>query len=385
MSLTLSKLCKNTEKMYDLKLIAGTGGMENVVRWVHMVEDTEVPEFLHGDELVFTTGIANYQENWLLNFVKNLQANNACGVVINIGPYIQTIPPKVIVYCEQNNFPIFTIPWETRIIDITYAFCRIIIADEKTEQSLTEAFKNLILDPQNTNGYQATLEKNGFSNLSNYTVMSLCVKSQEKDVTSKFVHNHSTDLSKILKLNSQPKCILSWNKSLNIIYQNVHLNALEQLPQKLEMLDKSCEIHIGVSQTQKEFCFIKELYKQAKFAQMVSEFKQENFYYYREIGVYKMLLNIDNIEVLKDFYFETLGKLIKYDETNNTDLYSSLKKYCEYNGSVFELASQTGVHRNTINNKMRKIREVMEKEIDYQTIMELMLCFHISQIINYKK
>ena len=39
MPLMLSQLFKNAEKLYNIKLIAGKNGMENTVRWVHMVED----------------------------------------------------------------------------------------------------------------------------------------------------------------------------------------------------------------------------------------------------------------------------------------------------------------------------------------------------------
>ncbi len=172
MALTLSSLYKKSEKSYNLKLVAGSGGMDNTVRWVHIIEDTEVPDFLQGNELVFTTGIANHQTNWLLNYVKNLKQNNACGVVINLGPYIENVPPQVIVYCEQNDFPIFTIPWETRIIDITYKFCRFIIDDEKWNNSLAEAFKNLIINPSDKEGYIYSLEKTGFFETSSYLIIS---------------------------------------------------------------------------------------------------------------------------------------------------------------------------------------------------------------------
>ena len=58
MALTLSQLCVNVEKTYQMKLVAGEDGMDNVVRWVHIIEDVEVSHFINGQELVFTTGIA---------------------------------------------------------------------------------------------------------------------------------------------------------------------------------------------------------------------------------------------------------------------------------------------------------------------------------------
>ena len=57
MAVTLDKLYISIEEKYNMKLVAGKDGLKNVIRWVHMVEDSEVPNFLHGNELIFTTGI----------------------------------------------------------------------------------------------------------------------------------------------------------------------------------------------------------------------------------------------------------------------------------------------------------------------------------------
>ena len=74
MAISLSQLCENAERSYSMRLIAGSGGVENTVRWVHIVEDSEVPDFLHGNELIFTTGIAHSGNEWLRDFVISLKA-----------------------------------------------------------------------------------------------------------------------------------------------------------------------------------------------------------------------------------------------------------------------------------------------------------------------
>lgn len=387
MALTLSNLCKNTEDKYGLKLIAGTAGTENIVRWVHMVEDTEVPEFLHGNELVFTTGIANHKKDWLLNFVKNLKKSNAAGVVINIGPYISAIPPQVIVYCEQNNFPLLTIPWETRIIDISYTFCRLIINDEKQEQSLTEAFKNLILNPSDKNGYENTLEKAGFSNLNKYTVTAINFLENEKNVTETFFQENETRLNNMLTINSLPKVMFLWNKNLILVHQNLAISSLKADIEKIEKNVEKKELYSmrsGFSDSAKNFVAISELFKQSQSALMFCEIYKKKQISYNELGVSKILLDVQRKDSLKDFYENNLRALIDYDNEHSSDLYLTLRRYCENNGSVFEMANKSGVHRNTVNYKMKKIKEILKRDFTYKTIMDLMLCFSISDIINNK-
>ena len=148
LSVTLAQLCANAEKKYGLKLIAGAKGTERTVRWIHMTEDGKDSDFLHGGELVFTTGIGHVGSGWLEELAVQLCERGAAGLVVNLGPYIAAVPSKVIVYCEEHGFPLFTLPWDTYIIDITYSFCRKIISCEKNEASAAEAFTNLIVSPE---------------------------------------------------------------------------------------------------------------------------------------------------------------------------------------------------------------------------------------------
>lgn len=102
-----------------MNLICGENNINNLVNWVHMLEDPETANFLHGQELIFSTGIGHANTDWLLDFAKGLVANQASGLVLNIGPYIHSVPEDLIAYCREVQFPLFTIPWKTRIVDIT--------------------------------------------------------------------------------------------------------------------------------------------------------------------------------------------------------------------------------------------------------------------------
>lgn len=89
MAVTLGSLCEKAGYLYGMRVIAGKEGLTNIVQWVHSVEDIEVSDFLHGGELIFSTGIANKGQDWLLPFVKNLIAKNVSGLVLNMSPYIK--------------------------------------------------------------------------------------------------------------------------------------------------------------------------------------------------------------------------------------------------------------------------------------------------------
>ena len=168
MALTLEELCAGTEKEYGMKLIAGKNGTDDMVRWVHYIEGGETPRFLHGYELIFTTGMENQYSTWLLKFAEKLHEYGACGLVINIGPYVGDVPEDVREYCDKVSLPLYTIPWETRIVDITYEMCHHIVTDEKQSRSVAESVIYAINNPHEKRGLRGGAGKRGFFQLHAY-------------------------------------------------------------------------------------------------------------------------------------------------------------------------------------------------------------------------
>ena len=55
---------------------------QKMIGWIHMVEDTDFAPFLHGDELVFNSGLNYVSEEWLKNFIKVLNQKHSGGLII---------------------------------------------------------------------------------------------------------------------------------------------------------------------------------------------------------------------------------------------------------------------------------------------------------------
>lgn len=56
MAATLEKIYEVALHHYHMKLVAGRGGLSNLVDWVHVVEEVDYVQFLKGRELIVTTG-----------------------------------------------------------------------------------------------------------------------------------------------------------------------------------------------------------------------------------------------------------------------------------------------------------------------------------------
>lgn len=107
----------------DIKLVAGKNGLTNAVEWVHMVDTTEIADFLSGGEIAFTTGIGVGEKMSLLALVDRVYKNHASAMVVNIGPYVAEIPQEVIDFGNAHDFPVFEVPWSVHMADMMRMIC----------------------------------------------------------------------------------------------------------------------------------------------------------------------------------------------------------------------------------------------------------------------
>lgn len=385
MAITLAKLCRDTERKYNMKLIAGSAGMNNTVRWVHMVEDMEVPSFLHGNELIFTTGIGHISNDRLLEFVGNLKKYNAVGIVLNLGPYIREAPEEVVSFCEREGFPLFVLPWDIYIIDITYDFCRRIIENEKSETSAIEAFRSIIAYPGEIKNYMATLDRLGFSIMNRYRVMLISFFQRDKNLTEQLERNNKMKLWSMTARSRYPSVMFLMNGQLVVIRQNDAEGAEGQIAENIEKSLAALDVEyvMGISGTERGYNTIAALYDEAEAAYKTALFSGEKIMHYSDIGINKLLFGVKNKDILKKFVSEHIGAICTYDKKNGTDYGKILRQYLESDSSVKTVADANNVHRNTVNGRIKQIKEIFSLELTNEQKINIMLAFHIKDIIDY--
>lgn len=382
MAVTLGSLCEKASYLYSMRVIAGREGLSNIVQWVHTVEDAEVSGFLHGGELVFSTGIANQNENWLLPFVKNLIANQVSGLVLNIGPYIKSIPQEVVDYCNAMKFPLMDIPWKTRIVDISRDFCNRIILNEKEEEDIGTVLRNLVFFPSDSEKYMPVLESHNFDVNADYCMIS--VKMEIKDKMP--VEKSETIIERILC--SFKKHWGGFKVDLTFYYVLCNFTQAEiektvsciQAMQYNNQLNGRAYVTVGLEKSR--LSSISKSYQISSRLMSESVKKNVSPLYYEKLGIKKLILAVDDTDILQSMYDNTLKPLEVYDRNNGTDYMGFLKKYLEYDGSVQRVAEETFVHRNTINYQLAKVKKIINN--DMKTLndrFKLILAFNIKDII----
>ena len=135
MAVRFWEIYEKTHEIYKLQLLAGKGGLNHVVGWVHMLEDETIINRFSGQELAVTTGIKAKEPDWLLHVVSAMKKSDCTGIIINTGMYIDEIPREVIEWCEIEQFPLLIMPWEISITRLIQDFCMRIMRRNQREQT----------------------------------------------------------------------------------------------------------------------------------------------------------------------------------------------------------------------------------------------------------
>jgi sugar diacid utilization regulator len=79
---------------------------------------------------------------------------------------------------------------------------------------------------------------------------------------------------------------------------------------------------------------------------------------YDDLGVYRILSDVEDPSAVERFARQWLGSLLDYDARKGSELVSTLCRYLECGGSYDGTAAALSVHRSTLKYRLQRIREI---------------------------
>ena len=388
MAVTVRQLFEDAEQLYHTKLVAGEEGLGNLVEWVHIVEDSEVGLFLHGQELIFTTGIADGRPEWLMDFAKNLYLSHVSAFVINLDVYIPEVPEELIEYCDKIKMPLFTIPWETRQVDMTRAFCRKIIESENTEISVASGLKNILFGVGDMQTWITVLERHGY--LENFCYNILCISLDTEYGTKEYFEEEKQIQiisEKLAKSIHEQYIFFRYREKMYFTLVEYTEEERRHFYDELFKMLSRCKLlsktHIGVSPNVRGIKKQRVNFDCAYATNELAVKKKERILFYDELGIDKIIMGVEDKKILKKYFDDTIGKLKIYDEENESSLYDFLKKYLEGDASQKAVSEKMFIHRNTVNNYLKKIETILGiNSMDLEQKAKLLMAYHIADTLD---
>lgn len=164
-----------------MKLVAGENGLDREVTWTHMVDSDIISVFLQGQELVFTTGIGLNKDLSLSELVEDVYHEGASGIVINIGPYVKSIDQDIIDFANENDFPVFEVPWSVHMAEIMRIICFEITKQQQNRIEISAALSNAFC--VNTRRFICSyINEKGYLPNNSYVVSIIYVKTENIEI-----------------------------------------------------------------------------------------------------------------------------------------------------------------------------------------------------------
>ncbi len=383
MALQLQYVFHETRNTFSITPVAGVKGLSKYFVWPHVLENIEAINFLSGNELIFTTGIGKNSDDWLKNYTLGLIHKGVSGLVVNLGPFIQEIDEEVIDLCNRNDFPIFTIPWQVHIADIIRDFCNRLFTDDQTQISNAEAFKNAIFYPNMPELFHHSLERDGYVLSDSFVILHIQAIQTTKSIEyNNFNSQYMFYLQLSLSQEFPHKCLYLQNDTFHIILNQVTKERLTHFIDELNAYNSkrhtNYEFHIGCSSIKQDISSLPLLHEQAVSTLELAKKQNLSYLLFDSSPINKLLLSVKDSSVLTDVYRDILGSITDYDKAHNTEYLETLKLYLENNSSIQAVADIKFTHRNTINNRIHKIKTIFQLDLSSpETRFLLLLAYHI--------
>lgn len=176
--------------------------------------------------------------------------------------------------------------------------------------------------------------------------------------------------------------VFKFNKYIVIVLYNVEEKQILECCKKVEEYEKSHPLFkVKAIASGPNFFNVENLaesYQIAKNMICLAGKLKEKVLIYDNMGIYQLLLTNQNKDALRKYAKNILGNLYDYDRKNQTDYVKILKIYMETDCSVQETAKREFCHRNTINQRIHHIKQILDREtIGIQDKVEIMMAFAI--------
>lgn len=383
MAITVRELIESQKNQFSLKILAGEKGIDFTCTWVNMVEDITVVDFFWGNELVVTSGYLMRTEEELLDTVHSYIEKNCVGALINIGPYIRSVPQSVIDFCEQESFPLLEMPWDKSMIEFVKESCSQIVRSEIDEERLGNCVMHMIRFPED-NGENMEILQNYFHEADGFHFLAMNIFVEEVQNKKRLDQRIQLRMRTSMQRFDIPFLIFKdrwyWVMVLNTGDAELARQVSDTI--RMNILNRFTGSHMftGVGEPVYKINRFNFAFQSASAARRQGTLKKEAVTIFKNMGFLKLLYTVSDDEILKNYYYECLGPLLEYEKKTKKEgvFTETLFRYLLEDGSLQRVAKAMYVHENTIYYRMNKIRDILDNPLstseDRQPVLMAYYC-----------
>lgn len=365
MSFTIEDMILTAENRYEMKFLAGQNGWANSISWVHLLEDTTIIQNFWGKELAVTTGLGFPQKEDWMNLARLLNRYHASGLIINVGQYIYDVPEELIAYCNENDLPLLTVPWEVHLSDMIKDFSIHVFLQDNTDEQIVAALIAAIETPDNQKAYRKELLQYFDVDGSFQVLLLTCEGLDSMDTVERKKLSYRIQL--YLEDITHNASFFYYNSDFVLVANAVSEEYLYRLVTGAIKRGKrrmpELELCVGIGSKCMDISQLSISYERAKAAAHMALTHKKQVVKFDDCGLFRLLYMVEDKGILREMETECLAALEEHDRRYNADYVDTLQSYLKHDGSIQAVAAELFTHRNTVLYRIGNIRKILGNEL----------------------
>lgn len=357
------------EIMKGFKVVAGRDGLSETILATEILDFEFVQEgvdyrknkMFEGDSIVLSSLLfAKDEPDRILDAVKRLMALNVKGLAYK-PVFFKKLPQAALDYADANGFVILEFGYDEFFEDIIANIKELVEKDQAAD--LTETLFEEMLERKFT-AEEAEAAKDKINPLLRPETLAVCLRLEGagEDRIREIIRRGRPDQrlsSKIFvgKCKDKLMVILSQDE------QNLHrFRALMEDVKVAYGLREETYIE-GVSDIRNINTGIDRIIQQAYWAEAVAEIEEESTKWYKDLGVYKLIISDIHASSIAE-YMETYLEPLFDDSEKDQELLHTAVEYILAKGDSQKTAERLFCHKNTIRYRLGKIQEKLDPSVN---------------------
>lgn len=356
----------NLDIARDWKVLAGAGGLGKTVSWFYICQENEIAPWVQGRELMilYGSGVKRDTAN-LVRMVEICAERQISAILVLIGHYFLELPAEMLDEADKLDVPIITMPASIPIGTVTKAVAYMMFSERHSMRRGGEALRDIIYGyDEDERSHFNTIERAGYK-LRKRSFVAVMRTSDGALYEMTDTQHILTDVCSVL---NTPVAYIQKNRIVALTgtddQNSVH--SLMEAGERLVSLAsekyglRNMYFALGSQITSRNN--IKSSYRDAVNtvrAIKVYPISRKCRNYAELPAIIRMLFRTDDHEFIRSCFSQELGGIIDYDKKHNAELLMTLERFFEENCNASRAADKLYIHRNTMNNRLRLIFDIL--------------------------
>lgn len=381
------------EVLQSCKALTGSSGLKNEVRWVNIIEILDDLRHIEAGEFLITTAYDLNMENEARQreLIDYFTKKGLAALAIQTGYYIEEIPPFFIRLAAEHGIPVIEIPFEISFNKLTRSLLGELMrrnafwengASDEESSRLKRAIRlareqlHRLLKGENPENFKDDLARMHISPDAAFYLLAVKVlppdPAEGAGVEPEEPLLLEPALIHLLLQHKLPFLAGPFDGSHALLLQAVKqtpeqlLGMARRVVNELRLLFPQFKFASGASSKHEHLsatsCAMREAHKAMHIAEL-GLIEDDELLTYDNLGIFKILPEVQSSEPLKSIYQETIAPLLAYDRRTGGALVQTLRAYLNYL-NISQASRKLFIHRHTMKYRLNQIEELTKMPLD---------------------